>query len=105
MLFVGTSGWQYRHWKGRFYPRDVPSRVWLEHYAQRFATVEINNTFYRLPPRETFAKWRERVPHDFVVVVKASRYLSHIRRLQEPEEPVKLLMERAHALGRHLGPI
>jgi uncharacterized protein YecE (DUF72 family) len=104
-LFVGTSGWQYRHWRGRFYPRDVPARRWLEHYVERFATVEINNTFYRLPPRETFAAWHARVPPGFVVVVKASRYLTHIKRLQEPEDSVKLFMERAEALGTSLGPV
>ena len=60
-------------WKGRFYPRELPNRAWLEHYAARFATVEVNNTFYRLPPRDTFVAWAARLPDDFVVTVKASR--------------------------------
>jgi uncharacterized protein YecE (DUF72 family) len=105
VLYVGTSGWQYRHWRGRFYPRGLAARVWLDHYAERFATVEINNTFYRLPPRETFAGWAGRFPRDFVIAVKASRYLTHIRRLRDPHDPVRLLLERAEPLGARLGPI
>jgi uncharacterized protein YecE (DUF72 family) len=72
-LFVGTSGWQYKDWRGVLYPDGVPMRLWLEEYAARFATVEINNAFYRLPSRETFESWRERTPPDFVVALKASR--------------------------------
>jgi uncharacterized protein YecE (DUF72 family) len=105
MLRIGTSGWQYRHWKGRFYPPDVPSRRWLEHYADRFATVEVNNTFYRVPPRDTFVKWAARLPDDFVVTVKASRYLTHIRRLLDPKEPVTRLLDCAEGLGARLGPV
>ena len=71
---AGTSGWQYRDWRGAFYPPGQPQRRWLEYYAQQFATVENNGTFYRLPSRETFASWRERVTDDFVMTVKASRY-------------------------------
>jgi uncharacterized protein YecE (DUF72 family) len=105
VLRVGTSGWQYKHWKGRFYPRDLPNRAWLEHYAARFATVEVNNTFYRLPPRDTFVAWAKRVADDFVVTVKASRYLTHIRRLRDPQEPVKRLLDCAEGLGTRLGPV
>ncbi|MFJ8362659.1 DUF72 domain-containing protein [Streptomyces sp. NPDC093984] len=104
-LFVGTSGWQYRDWRDVLYPADVPMRLWLEEYATRFATVEINNAFYRLPSRETFEAWRQRVPADFVVAVKASRYLTHIKRLKEPEEPVHRLMSHAAGLGNRLGPV
>ena len=64
-VIIGTSGWQYRDWRGRFYPPKLPQRLWLEHYAQFYATVESNNAFYRLPERETFEKWRERTPADF----------------------------------------
>ena len=71
-LFVGTSGWQYKDWREVFYPAEVPMRLWLEEYTEHFATVEINNAFYRLPTRENFEAWRERVPRDFVVAVKAS---------------------------------
>ncbi|MEU9522391.1 DUF72 domain-containing protein [Streptomyces sp. NPDC048224] len=104
-LFVGTSGWQYRDWREALYPSGLPVRLWLEHYAAAFATVEINNAFYRLPTRETFAAWRERVPPDFTVAVKASRYLTHIKRLRDPAEPVDRLMTHAAGLGDRLGPV
>jgi len=103
--FVGTSGWQYKDWRGVLYPDGVPVRLWLEEYAAHFPTVEINNAFYRLPSRETFEAWRERVPGDFVVAVKASRYLTHIKRLKDPEEPVHRLMSHAQGLGDRLGPV
>jgi len=104
-LLVGTSGWQYRDWRGRLYPPDLPQRSWLEHYAERFETVEVNNAFYRLPERSVFEAWRARTPDDFVVTVKASRFLTHIKRLREPEEPVTRLLERARGLGDRLGPV
>ncbi|MEU6402664.1 DUF72 domain-containing protein [Streptomyces sp. NPDC046985] len=104
-LYVGTSGWQYADWRGVLYPEGCPVRRWLEEYAAAFATVEVNNAFYRLPSRETFAVWRERVPPDFTVAVKASRYLSHVRRLREPAEPVRRLMSHAAGLGDRLGPV
>jgi uncharacterized protein YecE (DUF72 family) len=105
VVAVGTSGWQYRHWRDTFYPHGLPGRRWLEYYATRFPTVELNSTFYRLPPRETFEHWREGSPDGFVFAVKASRYLTHIRRLREPAEPVALMLERASALGPKLGPV
>jgi uncharacterized protein YecE (DUF72 family) len=104
-MFVGTSGWQYGHWRGVLYPPDVPMRLWLEWYADRFPTVENNNAFYRLPSHETFESWRDRVPPGFVMAVKASRFLTHIKRLKDPEEPVERLMAAAGGLGRKLGPI
>lgn len=104
-LFVGTSGWQYKDWRGVFYPEGCPARLWLEAYAAAFATVEINNAFYRLPARETFAAWRERVPPDFVFAVKASRFLTHIKRLKDPEEQVHRLLTCAAGLGDRLGPV
>jgi uncharacterized protein YecE (DUF72 family) len=105
MLLIGTSGWQYKDWRGRFYPTGLPQRRWLEHYAERFATVEVNNAFYRLPERDTFVGWRERTPADFVVVVKMSRFLTHIKRLREPAEPVARFLDRASGLGDRLGPV
>jgi uncharacterized protein YecE (DUF72 family) len=105
VLIIGTSGWQYRHWRGTFYPEGVAQRRWLEFYAERFATVESNAAFYRLPEAEWFAAWAERTPPDFVMAVKASRFLTHILRLAEPEEPVALLVERARRLGNKLGPV
>ncbi|MFJ4775713.1 DUF72 domain-containing protein [Streptomyces sp. NPDC088762] len=104
-VLVGTSGWQYRDWRGVFYPEGLPQRLWLEEYAQQFLTVESNNAFYRLPSPETFAAWRDRTPGGFVMAVKASRFLTHIKRLREPEEPVRRLMEHSGALGDRLGPV
>lgn len=104
-LYVGTSGWQYKDWRDVLYPADVPVRLWLEEYAAHFPTVEINNAFYRLPTRENFEAWRDRIPEDFVVAVKASRYLTHIKRLREPREPVERLMSHAEGLGARLGPV
>jgi uncharacterized protein YecE (DUF72 family) len=104
-VLVGTSGWQYKEWRGVLYPAGLPQRLWLEEYARRFPTVESNNAFYRLPERETFAAWRDRTPEGFVVAVKASRYLTHIRRLKDPAEPVGRLMEHAAGLGARLGPV
>jgi uncharacterized protein YecE (DUF72 family) len=105
MLLVGTSGWQYRDWRGAFYPARLPARAWLEEYASRFPTVEVNNTFYRLPERATFARWAAAVPDGFRFAVKASRYLTHVRRLREPREPVQRLLRAAAGLGDALGPV
>jgi uncharacterized protein YecE (DUF72 family) len=102
---IGTSGWQYRDWRGGLYPPGLPQRLWLERYGQAYRTVENNNSFYRLPPRETFESWRERTPDDFVMAVKASRYLTHVRRLRDPAEPVARLLGAAAGLGPKLGPI
>jgi uncharacterized protein YecE (DUF72 family) len=102
---VGCSGWNYKSWRERFYPRDLPPARWLAYYADRFDTVEVNNTFYRLPEHSTFARWRDRVPATFQMAVKASRFLTHMKRLREPEEPLRRLFSRASALERHLGPV
>jgi uncharacterized protein YecE (DUF72 family) len=104
-VHLGTSGWQYRDWRGRFYPATLPQRLWLEHHAAVFGTVEVNNAFYRLPERSVFESWAARTPADYVVTVKASRFLSHIKRLQEPAEPVARLMERAAGLGDKVGAV
>ena len=102
---VGTSGWEYRHWVGSFYPRELPRERRLEFYAERFETVELNNSFYRLPEADVFAAWRRRVPEGFAFAVKASRYLTHVRRLRDPEEPLERLWSRARRLGDRLGPM
>jgi uncharacterized protein YecE (DUF72 family) len=102
---IGTSGWQYDDWRGVLYETGVPTRLWLEAYAREFDTVEVNAAFYRLPKRETFEKWRAAVPDGFLMAVKASRYLTHIKRLQEPAEPVGRLLEAARGLGGALGPV
>jgi uncharacterized protein YecE (DUF72 family) len=105
MLYLGTSGWQYRHWRGTFYPKKLPQRDWLSYYAERFQTVEVNNTFYNLPDKSVFEQWRERTPKDFLFALKMSRYLTHLKRLHDPAEPVHRFMEGAASLGSKLGPI
>ncbi len=104
---VGCSGWQYRHWSGDFYPRELPQDRWLEHYARSFDTVELNNSFYRLPPRSVFAGWRARSPSGFLFAVKASRYLTHIKRLTELGQGVALFYDRIAPLVQSpkLGPV
>jgi uncharacterized protein YecE (DUF72 family) len=105
VIHVGTSGWQYRDWKGSFYPKDLPQREWLAFYASRFSTVEVNNSFYRLPEAETFERWCRETPDGFVMAVKASRFITHLKRLRDPHDPVELLWERARWLGPRLGPV
>ena len=104
-IYIGTSGWQYGDWRPAFYPAGVSQARWLEHYAARFATVESNNAFYRLPSREVFEAWAARTPDDFVMAVKVSRYLSHILRLRDPAEPVGRFVDRVAGLGPKLGPV
>jgi uncharacterized protein YecE (DUF72 family) len=104
-VLVGTSGWQYRDWKGRFYPKDLPQREWLAYFSRRFPTVEVNNTFYNLPKEETFDAWREASAPGFLIGIKASRYITHIKRLRDPADPVELLWSRCHRLGKKLGPV
>ena len=102
---VGCSGWQYRHWRGNFYPPELPQSRWFAHYARTFDTVEINNTFYRLPEAETFDKWRSQAPSDFLYAVKASRFLTHMKKLKDPDEPIHRFFERADELKSRLGPV
>jgi len=104
-VYVGTSGWQYDHWRTRFYPNDVPKARWLEFYAGRFSVVESNNAFYRLPKPSTFEDWARRTPDDFLFTVKVSRFLTHIKRLKEPAEPVARFLEHSHHLGTKLAPV
>jgi uncharacterized protein YecE (DUF72 family) len=102
---IGCSGWNYASWRGRFYPRDEPAARWLKHYSARFDTVEINNSFYRLPDRSTFEAWRTQVPSAFLFAVKASRFLTHMKRLLDPDEPIARLFASAAGLGRQRGPV
>jgi uncharacterized protein YecE (DUF72 family) len=106
-LRVGCSGWNYPHWRGRFYPEGLPERSWLAFYAERFDTVEVNATFYRLPTRAAVAAWAAQTPDSFVFAVKASRYLTHVRRLREIGDGVELMMERLEPLREagKLGPL
>lgn len=102
---IGTSGWSYEHWKGIFYPHRLGADAMLAHYAEHFDTVELNSTFYRLPAESTLRRWAETVPTDFRFAVKASRYITHIKKLKDPQDSVSLFLERVRVLGDHLGPI
>lgn len=104
-LRIGCSGWNYKAWRGAFYPADLPQAQWLRYYTQHFDTVEANSTFYRLPEGETFSAWAEQTPPGFLMAVKASRYLTHMKKLREPEAPLQRLFDRAAALGSRLGPV
>ncbi|MEW6475130.1 MAG: DUF72 domain-containing protein [Actinomycetota bacterium] len=104
-VLIGTSGWQYKDWRGTFYPPKLAQRSWLDHYARCFQTVEVNNAFYRLPEPKTFAAWAEATPEDFVVAVKASRFLTHVKRLKDPDEPVARFVDHTRHLGAKLGPV
>jgi len=104
-LRVGTSGWQYDHWRGAFYPQELPKREWFRFYSQSFGTVEVNNTFYNLPSAEVFDNWRRQAPRGFCYTLKFSRYGTHIKRLRQPRQTIELFLERAGRLGELLGPI
>lgn len=107
MIWIGTSGWVYRHWVGPFYPASLPQRDWLPYYARHFPTVEINRSFYRLPGRATFVSWAQQTAfHEgFRFAVKASRYITHLRKLRDSDAAVRRLMEAALGLGPSLGPV
>ena len=104
-LRTGTSGFSYKEWKGPFYPEDLPDRQMLHYYADRLTTVEINNTFYRMPKVSMLEGWASKVPEDFVFVLKASRKITHQGRLKDVGDSVAYLWDTAAALGAHLGPI
>ena len=104
-LHIGCSGWHYADWAGRVYDVGLSRAEWLHAYTERFDTVELNNSFYRLPEAVQFRRWREAVPPGFVFAVKASRFLTHIKRLRDPEEPLARLLDRARHLGSRLGPL
>ena len=102
---VGTSGYQYDHWKAVFYPADLPKKQWFAHYAKHFDTVEINNTFYRLPSAEAFDAWRRQAPPGFCYVLKFSRYGSHLKRLKDGRATIQRFLRVARRLKNSLGPI
>jgi uncharacterized protein YecE (DUF72 family) len=102
---IGTSGWHYTDWQKRFYPEKLPKSKWLEHYAKHFDTVEINNTFYHQPKEQTFQNWHKQAPRNFLFTVKANRFITHIKRLKEPEEPLERFFKGALLLKEKLGPI
>jgi len=104
-LYVGTSGYSYKEWKGTFYPEDLPNKQMLRFYSERFRTVEINNTFYRMPKATVVEAWAREVPAEFKFVLKASQRITHVRRLKDVEEAVSMLFGVSGALKQRLGPL
>src|SRR5215207_11450234 len=104
-IHVGCSGWVYRHWKGGFYPADLPQKRWFEFYSTEFDTVEINASFYRVPLARTFDSWRDKAPPGFRYAVKANRLITHMKKLVGVEEPLADFLSLARRLGPTLGPI
>ncbi|HEV8573638.1 MAG TPA: DUF72 domain-containing protein, partial [Dehalococcoidia bacterium] len=104
-FWIGTSGWQYRDWKQRFYPKEVPQNQWLRYYCERFPTVEINNSFYVQPNERSWERWRETAPEGFRFAVKAHRYLTHRKRLKDCEESLGRVINSAQRLKDRLGPV
>jgi uncharacterized protein YecE (DUF72 family) len=102
---IGTSGWHYKYWRGPFYPEDLALEGFLEYYAGRFQTVEINNSFYQLPQEKTLRQWRQAVPENFIFAVKASRFITHMKKLKDPQPALATFLERVKSLGEKLGPI
>ncbi len=105
LIHIGTSGWSYDHWKGPFYPAGLPNDQMLAYYFRHFQTVEINSSFYHLPQKQTLERWREAAPESFIFTAKASRYITHMKKLKDPQESVATFLERIRILGDKLGPI
>lgn len=104
-VHIGTSGWHYKHWLGSFYPANLRPKEMLSWYMERFDTVELNNSFYHLPARETFEGWRRATPSSFCFAVKGSRYITHRKKLNDPASALARFMEPVESLGDKLGPI
>lgn len=102
---IGTSGWQHDNWAGQFFAQGIPKGDWLSTYAETFATVEVNNTFYQSPEAKTLRAWREQTPEGFTFSIKANQYITHFKKLKDPEEPVQNLYRNVEPLGDALGPI
>jgi len=98
-VHIGTSGWSYAHWKGPFYPAHLPGNRMLEYYAQRFHSVEVNSPFYRLPEKKTLQHWRNSTPDDSPFTVKASRYITHMKKLEEPRKTIPVLLDSAASIS------
>jgi uncharacterized protein YecE (DUF72 family) len=104
-IHIGTSGWVYPHWKGLFYPAEVPQRLWLEYYASQFDVTEINGSFYRLPTTTTIEKWRDTVGPDFRFCPKISRYVTHAKKLNDPEETLPRFFDVFQSMAKQAGPV
>ncbi len=105
LIHIGTSGWHYGHWKGPFYPDALSAKEFLVFYSRKFQTVEINNSFYKLPEESTLEAWKETVPPGFIFAAKASRYITHMKKLKEPRQSLATFLDRIAVLGDKLGPI
>ena len=105
LIHIGTSGWHYQHWKGPFYPEELSDKFLFKHYIKFFHTAEINNTFYQVPEQKTFAHWRDSAPDGFLFSIKASRYITHMKKLKDPDEPISNFISGVTALDEKLGPI
>jgi len=103
--YIGCSGWHYEHWRGLYYPEELPRSKWLSFYAQQFNTVELNNSFYHLPSEKAFSTWRESTPNNFVFAVKVSRFITHIKKLRNLGSAVDNFISRASCLREKLGPL
>lgn len=104
-VHIGTSGWFYEHWIGPFYPEDLSSKKFLSYYMQHLASVEINRTFYSLMKKKVFEEYADLSASSFIFAVKASRFITHVKRLRSPKRPLRRLLGRLEGLGKHLGPI
>ena len=104
-IYVGTSGWNYKHWKGNFYPEDLKQKEWLKFYSEKLKTVEINNSFYRLPDITTFKMWEKTTPNKFIFSVKGSRYITHMKKLKDPKHSCRKLFTRIKYLKKKPGPV
>lgn len=103
-IHIGTSGWSYEHWKGPFYPADLANERMLDYYVEHLRSVEVNSSFYHLPQKDMLRQWRKAVPEDFVFTIKASRYITHMKKLKDAAESVRTFLERITVLGDKLGP-
>lgn len=104
-VHIGTSGWHYKHWVGTFYPPKTPASKMFDLYAEHFDTVELNNSFYKLPAAETFREWRDAAPRNFLFAVKASRFITHNLKLKNPQNALDNILSRAEELQKKLGPV
>ncbi|MCF7917181.1 MAG: DUF72 domain-containing protein [Candidatus Omnitrophica bacterium] len=104
-IHIGTSGWHYKHWANNFYPKNLKSDQFFAYYLKKFNTVEINNSFYQLPQKNTLQEWERKAPNDFIFSVKASRYITHLKKLKDPQESTKKFFKAIKPLGEKIGPI
>lgn len=104
-IHIGTSGWHYEHWKGPFYPESLPNSSFLKYYAGHFVTVEVNNSFYQMPKEETLREWMDTVPSEFIFSVKASRFITHMKKLKDAGKPLNSFLDKVKTIGDKLGPV